>query len=133
MLISLEALETGTYQYYDDNWGTRLYRNNKEKWNHLYDKRPSILELTKSLQSTPVESHRWGLKWKHFAHEIMLKERVAPELFQGIVVDRIETRNALLKHLRSCHLVQKDQVGQETILGKSVNEFIQLQKPLHLS
>lgn len=125
MLISLKALETGTYQYYDDDFGTRRYKLDDWWWkNDLYANRPDILELTKELQSTPTSSHRYGKDWNYDGHEVMLKERLDPSLFEGIVVDTQKTRDDLLSYLRTCNLIQTDQLGKETILGYNIDRFI---------
>lgn len=129
-MISLDALDTGTYQYFDDDFGTRIYDSSPNNWwsDDTYAKRPSVLELTEKLQTTPAPASQDWDWWRYSGHEIMLKERVDPSLFQGLMVDAEATRIELLNYLRNHHLVQKNALGQETILGKPVDEFIRVGK-----
>ncbi len=121
LLISLDALETGTYQYLDDDFGSRMY-NNPESWfwhKDVYANRPSILELTDTLQKTP----RDGSGWEYDRHEIMLKERLDPKFFKGLVVSDDATKNGLIDFLRKTNLIQGNE-GSETILGVALDQFI---------
>jgi hypothetical protein len=131
LLISLEALNAGTYQYFYDDYGTRIYSPSSENYfwdDEKYAERPSIFELTKKLQETPSSPNPWGASWIYSGHEIMLKERIAPSLFQGLMVDAEETRIELLNYLKKRQLIELNKNGQETILGKPADEFIRVGK-----
>ncbi len=113
MLISLEALETGTYQYPFDGFGTRggIFGDS------YYLNRPGIQEFVRGLNG-----------YMNPGHEIMVKERIPPSMFQGLVVDDEKTRSNLLEHLRKCHIVQKENDNVERILGIEVDTFIRVGK-----
>lgn len=126
MLISLSALNSGTYQYFEDRWGTRSYGFSTSFFpNDLYTNRPDILELSKTLQNTHVQKYLKWTTWPYSGHEIMLKERLDPSFFQGIMVNKEETKQGLLSYLRTHHLVETVD-GKEVILGKPVDEFIRV-------
>ena len=59
MLISLDALETGTYQYPHDSFGTRKV----DPWSP-YTHRPSITEFINHQQNSP---------WVYGGHEVMFR------------------------------------------------------------
>lgn len=108
LLISLDALETGTYQYYGDSFGTR-----RPEWG--YSDRPSITEFI-----TNYAQEADG------GHEICFKERIPPEYIQGIVVKNSQTRDNLLNYLRQKQIVQTDSRGIETILNRPADQFIRV-------
>lgn len=123
ILVSLKALETGTYQHFDDDLGTRLNDNPSPMslfFGEVYPNRPSISELTTRIQQKRSDEADWN------SHEIMLKERVDPSYFEAFLVNDEETRNGLLNHLRTCNLVQKDSLNRETIQGHLVQDFIRV-------
>lgn len=133
VLISLDALETGTYQHFDDDLGVRLTDENKSIYslifNGTYLNRSSISEFTTMIQQKRSDEDKWT-KWNSDdnwnSHEIMLKERVDPSYFEAFLVNDEETRDGLLNHLRTCNLVQKDSLNRETIQGHLVEDFIRV-------
>ncbi|NGX40018.1 MAG: hypothetical protein KR126chlam1_01358 [Chlamydiae bacterium] len=117
-LFSLDAVESGTYQYHEDNFGSRRIG---EDWFFLdsYLSRPNIVDFVK-------EENRY------FSgdNEVMIKERIPPSLIEGIIVPEDSIRSDLLDHLRQVNIVELDSLGNETILGNPVDKFIQVQKPV---
>ena len=111
LLISLEALELGSYQYDDGYCGCRIYEQGDDSddydwWGESpYKSRDSILEF--------VQKHQRG---RGFApgHEIMLKERVAPSFIQGLVVPDQKTKTNLINYLQ----------GLDLSLSKPLDQFI---------
>ena len=118
-LISLDALETGTYQYFDDSFGNR--RVDPSYWNN-YTSRPNILELADRLNA-PTSDY-WGSPYS--GHEVMAKERLDPSFFTGIAVDSAQTRGNLMEYLRTHNLIQWDRSGHETILGIAADRFVRV-------
>ena len=121
MLIDLTALESGTYQYYDDSFGVRLYDTFSWWQKDKYLNHPNILEFIEHLQH-PAYS------WQYDRNEVMVKERLDPKFFTGIILDNEKTREGLLSYLRTSNLVQKDSIGNETILNIDVNRFLRVGK-----
>ena len=118
LLISLEALETGSYQYLEDGFGNRIdidevvkdflsddfFRNwSQEEMSRLraqlleesknvdYAHRLNILEFARKLAC--AKEDEWDAL---MGHEVMLKERLAPRYFEGIWVDDETTNSGLL-------------------------------------
>lgn len=113
-LISPKVLETGTYQYHDDNFGTREITNSDWWfWKQDYLDRDNIFKF--------LATERANFQGDN---EVMLKERVAPEYITGIVVKNQHMKNQLLDYLRQSNIVQKDASGNETILSRAVDQFI---------
>ena len=110
-LISPDILDTITYQYNYDSYGNRDI--NHAYWVENYLDRPNIFEF---LQKQMV--------WFNGGNEVMVKDRIPPNYFTGIVVQNQYTKNELLNYLRKINLVQKNEFGIETIYSKPVNEFI---------
>jgi len=112
LLFSLDLLETGTYQYYADKWGVRSL-SNQSQFPGVYLNRPNILDFVskENLLFFP-------------GNEIMIKERIPPSMITGIIVQDVQTRDALLNYFRQCNLIQSDASGPETILGKTLDQFI---------
>lgn len=73
------------------------------------------------LRSLSDECGDW---WTGAGHELMFKERIPPSYFEAILVQDEFWKNALLEHLRSQGLIQKDSFGEETILGFPVEKFL---------
>lgn len=78
LLISLDALETGTYQYIEDSYGTRILDSNDEYYNSSYVDRLNILEFTKALQESSAAN-------KYNINEKMLKNMVPPSYLEEIL------------------------------------------------
>ncbi len=117
LLISLNALELGSYQYNDDSFGTRVYENDDDWWMNMwlgnkYRNRENILEFIRTQQQS------W---MRHGGHEIMLKERIAPSFFTGLIVPNERTKSDLLSHLKSCGLVENG-----SILNIPIDRFIRV-------
>ena len=124
IVISLKALETGTYQYYDPEAGSRTTDPNAFFFDgQVYRSRPDILEFTRQLQKGGTDM--WG-DWRYSGNEVMLKDRIDPSDFQGIIVSNQKTYNALVNHLRAADLIQRDGAGNETIFNQAVNRFIRV-------
>lgn len=109
ILIGLEALEMGTYQYHSDSFGNRILGEGSW-WSGEYGKRDGILEFIANEQSSPHLNP---------GHEVMLKERVAPKFFKGLIVPNEKTKMGLVKHLQECGLIENGK-----ILNTDVDKFI---------
>lgn len=86
LIVSLDALEMGTYQYYFDEFGIR--------YGETYRNRPSIIDFIPS-EKMPN-------------HEVMFKERIDPSLIIGIMVPTESDRDQLLSRLRSYNVITPD-------------------------
>ena len=106
-LISLDAIDTGTYQYNYDEFGNRRWEDNF--WGgETYATRPSIEEFVRGQQQNPS-----------FPHEMMFKERIAPSLIKGVIVPNQSVADALAAHLK-----QTDLYRDGEILGVPIEQFI---------
>lgn len=112
LLYSLDVLETGTYQYHDDNFGIRI-ADGDVWWADEYLERPNILDFVAE------ETREFNRD-----NEVMVKERIPPEMIRGVVVPDMRVRDELLTTLRGYGLLTLGDSGQEMVMGKSVDEFI---------
>lgn len=135
LILSLKVLESGTYQFHSDVGGTRvilsdsLYEqilaqikrnglmafeqeilNFLNTFIDLYPNRPNILDFVQ-------HAHEMGFL---HGHEIMVKERIPPELIQGLIVPDENVKNALIENFRAKGIIAADQ----TIMGAPVDRFI---------
>ena len=117
LLFSLEALETGTYQYDDDQYGVRLTNNTYLDRYYLY--RSNIFDFIKKEQLSGF-SHK---------NEVMIKDRIAPEMIKGVIVADTKARDSLLTVLRNRGITTITQ-GIENILGVPVERFIHVSSKL---
>jgi hypothetical protein len=115
LLISLDALETGTYQYHSDSFGNRNYNPGQPWWwgDESYHKRDGILEFIRKEQTEHSIFHG--------GHEVMLKERIAPSFFKGLIVPDEKTKTSLVDYLRGCGLIQND-----SILNIPIDRFVRI-------
>lgn len=113
ILISLDALNTGTYQYNFDAFGTRQVNHEPSffNWNNYLNRLNIFQFAEKENQSF------------HFGNEIMIKERLDPSYITGIVVSSVSIRDGLLHTLRNQGLVMSTN-GVETIMNIPINKFI---------
>lgn len=123
LLISLDALETGTYQYFDDAYGNRKLDGYS---GCDYASRPGTLEFVDGLcnnQDAYVSEGVYGY-YEYSGHEVMIKERVDPSFIQKIVVSNTTIQSELIKYLETCGLVERDQNEKAWILGIPLDQFI---------
>lgn len=114
VLISLDALNTGSYQYHSDSYGTRRLDDPSFDFSNTYLNRENILNFTEQ------ES-----QYFHHGNEVMLKERLDPSLIKGVIVPTTTMRNELLEMLKCQGLVSKKK-NVETIMNIPVDKFIQV-------
>lgn len=121
-LISLTALESGTYQYYYDLYGNRHVTS--LDWDNTYSNRPGILEFIDQLQRGSPK-HYWNSE-VYTGNEVMIKDRLDPSFFTGIAVNNSQTRDGIMEYLRAENLVQVDEAGRESIRGIFAEKFIRV-------
>lgn len=109
VLIDLEAIESGTYQYSFDANGW------KRKDQGHYDLAMAVDKLPQMIQQLNNFS---------CSHEIMIKERVLPEWITGIVVASDELKQQLIQELREKQLIRLNDLKEEVILDIKVDQFI---------
>lgn len=148
LLIDLEALELGSYQYLTDMSGIRGE-------NPSYLNRSDIISITKSLMENrhndifsdllPLlmndRSLNGGksddglldliLSWimglgSFIDHEIMLKDTINPKFFRGIIVPNQHIYDELTKYLRSKNIIDQDTNGSESIFNQPLSSFIRI-------
>jgi hypothetical protein len=112
ILISLDVLNTGTYQYNFDGYGTREVNNLSPS--NTYLNRPNIFQFTQN-----------ETQYFHTGNEVMIKERLDPSYIIGVIVPSASMRDGLLNTLRSQGLVSSTN-GVETIMNIPVNKFIRI-------
>ncbi len=103
-IYSLDTLNTSTYQYHYDEFGTR------EGTTYLY--RPNIENFVKG----QVQNHTWG-------NEVMIKGGVAPKKVVGVVVPNSEWAEMLKDSMRDRNLITK-KGGKEYFHGIPLNEYV---------
>lgn len=112
LLISLDVLETGTYQYLEDSYGNR-HVDDHSMWKRSYLNRLSILEFIEALQSS-IHSAANGLEEEW--------DRVK-EYIRGILEN--ERRRAFFEKLG---IIRYDEKGRLKIQGMFLNQFLSFLK-----
>lgn len=110
LLINLDALELGSYQYPYGMCGVR-----GEDVEYL--NRSNIISTTESLMDKDTGTS---------SHEIMLKDIVAPKFFSGIVVPDQEVCEQLTKYLKTKNLITQDSAGNDYLLNQLLSSFIRV-------
>ncbi len=110
ILISLDALNTGTYQYNFDGFGIRN--------SDAYLNRPSIFEFVAKENN-----------FFHHGNEVMIKERLNPSYITGVIVSSESMRQELINTLRNQGLVSST-AEVETIMNIPLNKFINVASEL---
>lgn len=87
-LISLDALETGTYQYFDDSFGSRT------SWE--YFQRPGIMEFVNHMAKTA---------FGYGSNEVMVKEALPASYIEGVVVASNMLKTQLIDRMVQSGLV----------------------------
>lgn len=116
ILISLDALNTGTYQYNFDAYGTRKLDDEPSanfNWNN-YLNRLNIFQFAQSEN-----------QYFHHGNEVMIKERLDPSYITGVIVPSVSMRDGMLDALRSQGLVASTN-GVETIMNIPIHKFIRV-------
>lgn len=113
--FSPKVLEMGTYQYHTDNFGMRNTDPDWWWWWWLYPylERPTLFDFVEG-------------ECQDFCcdNEVMVKDRIPPELITGISVANQSLKSSLLDYLRNKEMCVRDDVGQERILGKPIDQFV---------
>lgn len=114
ILFSLDALNSLTYQYHYDSYGTR--RTDSGYFGNLstYFLRPNIIDFVK----TEAKQFNYG-------NEVMIKERIPPSMITGILVSTEALKNDLLGKLRNSSLID-NQSGIESIFNIPLDQFIRV-------
>jgi len=113
LLYSLKALDTVSYQYHSDNYGNRNL--DSWWWGNSYLNRPNIFNFVKK-----------ETDYYQGSNEIMIKERIAPEYIEGMVVKSDSVKSKIIDALDVANLLKIDELGNKTIFGKSIDAFIQV-------
>lgn len=118
VLLSLDALETGTYGFHSDDLGIRSIDHPAVReyfQENPYLQRDGILDfLKRECNHTTYRDD----------HEVLLKERVPPSMIKGIIVPEAQVKNSLIAYFKERHIIQHD--GSDTILGIPVDRFIRV-------
>lgn len=117
ILISLDALNQGTYQYHSDSFGDRTLDKNSYYGNYL--KRPSLFEFVSGQQK----------QWNS-GNEVMIKDRLDPKYITGVVVTNESMRVQLIDAFRKSGMISLNSEGIETVLGKPLTRFIHVSAQL---
>lgn len=113
-VFSLDALETGSYQYHYDAFGVK----NMLPWERdEYLSRPDIFSFVQG----EVRRFGWG-------NELMVKERLSPDFITGIIVRSEKMKIELIKKLREYHLVRMGFDGQEWVNRVPLSKLIRIDK-----
>lgn len=120
LFFSLDLLETGTYQYHYDSYGTRKTSSSYTP----YTTRPGILDFIQE-ENRPSNPFDWYHYNPYGGNEVMIKERIAPSFIEEIRVDSPRQKADLINHLQARNLIQ-GQGSERTILGKPVDQFIRV-------
>ncbi|HSX37865.1 MAG TPA: hypothetical protein VLE95_03445 [Chlamydiales bacterium] len=115
LLFSLDALETGTYQYHEDRFGHRTTEDHKWfDWfrDEPYANRDNILEFIEKENRNP---------YSHEDQEVMIKERIAPSFLKALIVEDEKTKIDLIQYLEACGIMQNGKVFDRT-----ADEFIRI-------
>ncbi len=113
LVISLDVLELGSYQYHGDNFGSRSVEDNFFWWWWLlesYQERDNILEFIRKEQNQ-----------FNYSNEVMLKDRIDPSFFTGIIVPNAQIKSKLISYLKKEGLLENG-----LILNIPVDRFIRV-------
>lgn len=110
-LISLKALELGTYQYHTGLDGTRIYeRPSVAGERDPIENSEMIIVMTDDERKAYYarESILEFIRKEHLSnsgHEVLFKERIPPSYIIGVIVGSEELKSAIFNHLQECGLV----------------------------
>lgn len=110
LLIDLNALELGSYQY---PYGICGVRGEDAE----YLNRSNIISITRFLMHKDTDDS---------THEIMLKDIVTPKFFSGIVVPDQKVCEELMKYLKNKNLITQDSAGNDYLLNQPISSFIRV-------
>lgn len=117
-IISLEAIETGTYQYFNDSFGNRIPNS---RYTTPYNERPGILEFIDALQtSTLLSSVRDRLSDREPTQLDQEWEKIEAEIFRVLAEQK-----DLLEEYR---FISFDEKGRIRVLGMLLDEFLNILK-----
>jgi hypothetical protein len=120
ILFSLNLLNTGTYQYNEDSFGTRqLDREPKEMDKYVFRSDSKYLNRPTIFKFIEKERQRFN-----YDNEVMIKERICPSMIKGIIIPDHQTKDLLLDVLRAKKIAVFNSEGKETILGKPIDHFV---------
>ncbi|NGX47153.1 MAG: hypothetical protein K1000chlam3_00525 [Chlamydiae bacterium] len=107
LFFSPKILEFGSYQYDEDEFGSRQVC---EFTSCPYSSRKNIFDSLKGKLG-------YGLSYQK-SHEVMIKDRISPEYITGLTFMNEEDKHSTIRYLREKNIIQKD-----TILSKPIDQF----------
>lgn len=114
VLVNLEVISRGAYAYPSDSSGG--YKNRDREQAALrgdpYKNRENLLTFSAKLKSTNN-------------NEVMIKNRIPPEFFSGVIVGSEKDKQVLIEVLRKHGLIGPG----DTICGKPIDKFIHVDPP----
>lgn len=66
------------------------------------------------------------------SNELMIKDRIPPEYIQGIIVQSETSKNELLQYLSSKDILQKDEMGNLSFLGISIDRWLRVEPSMNV-
>lgn len=119
--FSADVFNSGTYQAHYDSYGTRqVLSDDWGWWGDSYLDRPNLPDFIREER----ESFQYG-------HEVMVKDRIPPDLITGISVRNQALKDSLIDDLRKRNILELDSDGKERILGKLIDQFIWVGNDIH--
>jgi hypothetical protein len=115
LIFSLEAIETGTYQYFDDAYGNRIAGPNY--YGTSYNERPGILEFIDALQNSTLLS---SVRRRQSDREPIDLDKGWEEIEAEILRTLSEEKH----HLEKDPLISVDENGRIRIMGMLLEEFL---------
>ena len=112
ILVDLEVLARGGYAFTEDAYGQK----NRFDEHELYAERQTLWDCTTEVNDSSKNLYR---------NEFMIKNHIQPSHIRGIVVPDAGMKREVIEALRTEGLIITE-VGQETIHGIPVDEFIQV-------
>ncbi len=109
IVVNLKPMNRVPYFFTDDHYGNKFMSS--------FQNRSNPFEFVEELE----KAKRNDLN--KFSNEVMIKNRIAPEMIESIVVSSMEDKNKFIQKFRDEGLVEKKD-NKEHVLGKPIDQFV---------
>lgn len=118
IILDIDAIETGTYQYHLDNFGSRETKDTKNPLRDFKLRDDIITFIEKENANYNIDN------------EVMIKHAIPPQHIKGCLVDSVEMKENLIAVFTNKGLITTNDAGEKMINSIPLDQFISVKNTI---